>query len=163
MSRKEKGVTALDRLCHKLYDSPKGVGYQVAGQCQECGGSLMTYYCEDQLYLIVCQKCGAMALTKSCTPQLAANCTLVNNEQYFQTRLEFAENRAHETDKRLALAIQDMNVLATIIRKHKIDNDACCFLCHNNTPPPDDPDDDYCPGWDGEDECFIWRYINDGN
>lgn len=51
MSRKEKGATDLDRLCHKLYHLPKGAGYQAAGPCQECGGSLMTYYQES----LICQ------------------------------------------------------------------------------------------------------------
>ena len=27
MSRKEKGATNLDKLCHTLYDVPKGAGF----------------------------------------------------------------------------------------------------------------------------------------
>ena len=72
----EKGATYLDKLCHKLYDEPKGRGFQVDGKCRRCGGPLMTYYCEDRLYLIACEKCGALALTKSAAPQVAANLTL---------------------------------------------------------------------------------------
>ena len=72
----ERGATYLDKMCHKLYDEPKGHGFQVDGECRHCGGHLMTYYCEDRLYLIACEKCGALALTKSAAPQVAANLTL---------------------------------------------------------------------------------------
>ena len=72
----ERGATYLDKMCHKLYDEPKGHGFQVYGECRHCGGHLMTYYCEDRLYLIACEKCGALALTKSAAPQVAANLTL---------------------------------------------------------------------------------------
>lgn len=72
----EKGATYLDKLCHKLYDEPKGRGFQVDGKCRRCGGPLMTYYCEDRLYLIACEKCGTLALTKAVSPQVAANLTL---------------------------------------------------------------------------------------
>ena len=72
----EKGATYLDKLCHKLYDEPKGRGFQVDGKCRRCGGPLMTYYCEDRLHLIACGKCGTLALTKAVSPQVAANLTL---------------------------------------------------------------------------------------
>lgn len=72
----EKGATYFDKMCHKLYDKPKGQGFQVDGKCRCCGGSLMTYYCEDSLYLIVCDKCGTLALIKAVSPQVAANLTL---------------------------------------------------------------------------------------
>ena len=72
----EKGATYLDKLCHKLYDEPKGRGFQVDGKCRRCGGSLMTYYCEDRLHLVACEKCGTLALTKAVAPQVAANLTL---------------------------------------------------------------------------------------
>lgn len=72
----EKGTTYLDKLCHKLYDEPKGRGFQVDGKCRRCGGPLMTYYCEDRLHLIACEKCGTLALTKAVSPQVAANLTL---------------------------------------------------------------------------------------
>lgn len=72
----ERGATYLDKMCHKLYDEPKGHGFQVDGECRHCGGHLMTYYCEDRLYLIACEKCGALALTKSAAPQVAANLML---------------------------------------------------------------------------------------
>ena len=72
----EKGATYLDKLCHKLYDEPKGRGFQVDGKCRRCGGPLMTYYCEDRLYVIACEKCGTLALTKAVSPQVAANLTL---------------------------------------------------------------------------------------
>lgn len=78
MQKIEKGATYLDKLCHRLYDEPKGRGYQVDGKCRRCGGSLMTYYCEDRLNLIACEKCGTLALTKSVAPQVAANLTLRN-------------------------------------------------------------------------------------
>ena len=78
MQKIEKGATYLDRLCHRLYDEPKGRGFQVDGKCRCCGGPLMTYYCEDRLYLITCEKCGTLALTKSVAPQVAANLTLRN-------------------------------------------------------------------------------------
>lgn len=41
-----KGVTYLDKLCHKLYDEPKGTGYRVLVNCRVCGWPLETYYCE---------------------------------------------------------------------------------------------------------------------
>ena len=72
----EKGATYLDKLCHKLYDEPKGRGFQVDGKCRRCGGPFMTYYCEDRLHLIACEKCGTLALTKAVSPQVAANLTL---------------------------------------------------------------------------------------
>ena len=72
----EKGATYLDKLCHKLYDEPKGRGFQVDGKCRRCGGPLMTYYCEDRLHLIACEKCGTLALTKAVSPQVAANLAL---------------------------------------------------------------------------------------
>lgn len=72
----EKGATYLDKLCHNLYDEPKGRGFPVDGKCCRCGGPLVTYYCEDRLYLIVCEKCGTLALTKAVAPQVAANLTL---------------------------------------------------------------------------------------
>ena len=72
----EKGATYLDKLCHKLYDEPKGRGFQVDGKCRRCGGPLMTYYCENRLHLIACEKCGTLALTKAVSPQVAANLTL---------------------------------------------------------------------------------------
>ena len=72
----EKGATYLDKLCHKLYDEPKGRGFPVDGKCCRCGGPLVTYYCEDRLHLIVCEKCCTLALTKAVAPQVAANLTL---------------------------------------------------------------------------------------
>ena len=72
----EKGATHFDKLCHKIYDEPKGCGFQVDGECIRCGGPLLDYYCEERLHLIVCKKCGTLALTKACAPQVAANLTL---------------------------------------------------------------------------------------
>lgn len=72
----DRGATHLNKLCHKLYDELKGRGFEVDGRCCRCGGPLMTYYCEDRLYLIACEKCGTLALTKSAAPQVAANLTL---------------------------------------------------------------------------------------
>ena len=72
----EKGATYLDKLCHKLYDEPKGRGFQVDGKCRHCGSPLMTYYCEDRLHLVACEKCGTLALTKAVAPQVASNLTL---------------------------------------------------------------------------------------
>ena len=51
----EKGATYLDKLCHKIYDEPKGCGFQVDGECIRCGGPLLDYYCEDRLLLIVAE------------------------------------------------------------------------------------------------------------
>lgn len=111
MSRKEKGATALDRLCHTLYDVPKGAGFLATGQCQGCGGSLMTYYCEERLYLIVCQKCGAMALAKSYSPYAAATATLGENRKQVSHWLE--------------VAMRDLNVQATIDSLNKDDLMRC--------------------------------------
>ena len=93
MQKIEKGATYLDKLCHRLYDEPKGRGYQVDGKCRRCGGSLMTYYCEDRLYLITCEKCGTLALTKSVAPQVAANLTLRNPTLTPQNEWVSAEER----------------------------------------------------------------------
>ena len=93
MQKIEKGATYLDKLCHRLYDEPKGRGYQVDGKCRRCGGSLMTYYCEDRLYLIACEKCGTLALTKSVAPQVAANLTLRNPTLTPQNEWVSAEER----------------------------------------------------------------------
>lgn len=156
MKRKEKGASSLDMLCHKVYDLPKGAGFQLDGACKKCGGTLMAHYCEERLYLIACQKCGTMALTKDCAPQVAANLTLGTKEPAIQKmseffhRLEDAESRANEAEKQLALAIRDMTALANTIRKREIDDCECCFACRYNGP-----DDQYCPGWD-EVECFTW-------
>lgn len=38
MSR-EKGATYLDKLCHKFYDEPKGVGKKTDYVCRLCGGT----------------------------------------------------------------------------------------------------------------------------
>lgn len=72
----EKGVTCLDRLCHKLYDEPKGTGYRVLDNCRSCGGMLETYYCEERLYLVRCSACGNLALVKAGNPVEAAARTL---------------------------------------------------------------------------------------
>ena len=72
----EKGATYLDRLCHKLYDEPKGTGYRVLDNCRSCGGMLETYYCEERLYLVRCSACGSLALVKAGNPVEAAARTL---------------------------------------------------------------------------------------
>lgn len=68
----EKGATYLDKLCHKLYDEPKGTGAQAEGECRGCGGALVTYYCEERLYLVRCVDCGTLALVKARNPVEAA-------------------------------------------------------------------------------------------
>ena len=72
----EKGATCLDRLCHRLYDEPKGTGYRVLDNCRSCGGMLETYYCEERLYLVRCSVCGNLALVKAGNPVEAAARTL---------------------------------------------------------------------------------------
>lgn len=72
----EKGATYLDRLCHRLYDEPKGTGYRVLDNCRSCGGMLETYYCEERLYLVCCSACGSLALVKASNPVEAAARTL---------------------------------------------------------------------------------------
>ena len=148
MSRKEKGATALDRLCHTLYDVPKGAGFLAAGQCQGCGGSLMTYYCEERLYLIVCQKCGAMALAKSYSGQRAVDSTLATKETKLLSRLEYAETWANVAEYIIALAMQDMKALASIVCKHKADDCECRVLCQGNCQITN-------PRWQ-EESCFSW-------
>lgn len=75
MSR-EKGATYLDKLCHKFYDEPKGVGKKTDYVCRLCGGPLETYYCEERLYLVKCADCGTLALVKTANPGDAARVTL---------------------------------------------------------------------------------------
>lgn len=43
----EKGATYLDKICHKLYDEPKGCWEKTDYVCHHCGGHLKTYYCEE--------------------------------------------------------------------------------------------------------------------
>lgn len=72
----EKGAAYLDRLCHRLYDEPKGTGYRVLDNCRSCGGMLETYYCEERLYLVRCSACGSLALVKAGNPVEAAARTI---------------------------------------------------------------------------------------
>lgn len=114
MDYKSKGATYLDKLCHNLYDEPKGNGIKVSGECHRCGGFLSAYYCEERLYLIVCEECGTVVLTKACSPQIAANLTIVEkdaNEQNLRVskiiaRAEAAEKRVEELEKSLSDAAQ---------------------------------------------------------
>ena len=72
----EKGATYLDKLCHKLYDEPKGRGEKTDYVCRLCGGPLETYYCEERLYLVKCADCGTLALVKTVNPEVSASVTL---------------------------------------------------------------------------------------
>ena len=72
----EKGATYLDKLCHKLYDEPKGRGKKTDYVCRLCGGPLETYYCEERLYLVKCADCGTLALVKTVNPEASASVTL---------------------------------------------------------------------------------------
>ena len=76
MDAKENGVTYLDKLCHKLYDMPKGTGYRILDNCRGCGGMLEAYYCEERLYLVRCIGCGSLSLVKAGSPVEAAAHTL---------------------------------------------------------------------------------------
>lgn len=58
MSKREKGATGLDRLCHKFYELPKGVGLQVDRKCRRCGGSLMAYPCKGCVWTARCDHTG---------------------------------------------------------------------------------------------------------
>lgn len=114
MDYKSKGATYLDKLCHKLYDEPKGNGIKVSGECHRCGGPLSAYYCEERLYLIACEECGTVVLTKACSPQIAANLTIVEKDANAQNlrvskiiaRAEAAEKRVEELEKSLSEAAQ---------------------------------------------------------
>lgn len=72
----EKGATYLDKLCHKLYEEPKGHGKKSDYVCRICGGTLETYYCEERLYLVKCADCGTLALVKTANPVDSARVTL---------------------------------------------------------------------------------------
>ena len=72
----DKGATYLDKLCHKLYDEPKGCGKKTDYVCRLCGGLLETYYCEERLYLVKCADCGTLALVKTVNPEASASVTL---------------------------------------------------------------------------------------
>lgn len=114
MDYKSKGATYLDKLCHKLYDEPKGNGIKVSGECHRCGGPLSAYYCEERLYLIACEECSTVVLTKACSPQIAANLTIVEKDANAQNlrvskiiaRAEAAEKRVEELEKSLSDAAQ---------------------------------------------------------
>lgn len=62
------GATRFDKICHSIFgefvphnDSASGIA------CGKCGQELLTYYCEERLYLVECRCCGikALALAKS--------------------------------------------------------------------------------------------------
>lgn len=78
----EKGATAFDKLCHKVF-AAKGNGYVFMGsdcgvQCGMCGHDLSTYYCESGLYLVECEKCNVRALVMAGNAQEAAYSTFGN-------------------------------------------------------------------------------------
>lgn len=68
----EKGATYLDKICHKLYDEPKGCWEKTDYVCHHCGGHLKTYYCEERLYLVGCVDCRTLTLVKTTSPGAAA-------------------------------------------------------------------------------------------
>lgn len=68
----EKGATYLDKLCHKLYDEPKPKGFDSKCICKYCGNKVVTYYCEEMLYLVRCEGCGNLVLTEANSPAQAA-------------------------------------------------------------------------------------------
>lgn len=57
----EKGATAFDKLCHKLFaGNGNGTDYlskETGVKCGCCGRDLNAYYCESSLFLIECHCC----------------------------------------------------------------------------------------------------------
>ena len=126
MDYKSKGATYLDKLCHKLYDEPKGNGIKVSGECQRCGGHLSVYYCEERLYLIVCEGCGTVVLTKACSPQIAANLTIVEKDANAQNlRVSKIIARAEAAEKDLAECREKNAGLALALLTEQPPNSDC--------------------------------------
>ena len=73
---KRKGATVFDRLCHALFEK-RGNGKDYLGRvcgvdCGRCGHDLLTYYCEEGLFLVECDVCKTKALVKAQSPSEAA-------------------------------------------------------------------------------------------
>ena len=72
-TKREKGATEFDKLCHKLYDAgAESCKTSACGVTCLCGHELETYYCEERLFLVVCHACKTTALVKAGSPREAA-------------------------------------------------------------------------------------------
>lgn len=73
---KNNGSTAFDKLCHKVFGSRDGgedyLTRKAGVECGKCGNELMTYYCENRLYLVKCESCGMLALITASSQSDAA-------------------------------------------------------------------------------------------
>lgn len=90
-----KGATYIDKICHKLYDEPKGCWEKTNYVCRICGGHLKTYYCEERLYLVGCVDCGTLALVKTTSPSAAA--AAAGNAPGIATQAPRHETTEHST------------------------------------------------------------------
>lgn len=90
-----KGATYLDKICHKLYDEPKGCGEKSDYVCRHCGGHIETYYCEERLYLVRCVDCGTLTLVKTTSPSAAA--AVAGNIPGIATQAPRHETTEHST------------------------------------------------------------------
>lgn len=75
MNPKEKETTTLDKLCHTLYQVGQACD-RTHVQCRRCGHELLSYYCEERLYLIVCPNCKLKCLVSSATPTQACKASI---------------------------------------------------------------------------------------
>ena len=62
MANREKGATALDKMCHAVFASSAIKRDRINVACGSCGHELYVSYCEDRLYLVECKCCKKKAL-----------------------------------------------------------------------------------------------------
>ena len=72
MVLKEKGATALDKMCHSVFASSAIERDRIDVACGSCGHKLYVSYCEDRLYLVECKHCKKKALVEAGNPTAAA-------------------------------------------------------------------------------------------
>lgn len=76
VTKVEKGATAFDKLCHKLFDAnSNGTDYlsrRTGVKCGYCAGELEAYYCESRLYVVECPRCKTKALVMAVSAKEAA-------------------------------------------------------------------------------------------
>ena len=72
MLKREKGATALDKMCHAVFASSAIERDRIDVACGSCGHELYVSYCEDRLYLVECKCCKKKALVEASNPAAAA-------------------------------------------------------------------------------------------
>ena len=69
MTDKEKGATALDKMCHRVFAASAIEKDRISVACGTCGHKLYASYCEDRLYLVECKHCRRKHWSRQATPQ----------------------------------------------------------------------------------------------